>query len=247
MHILNGQLLVANSYQYDSRILTYGACASDGSRPFLGNFTVETDASNPGMVHPYGVTADPSGNVYVSSQDTDLVSRYYGSASSNHGMPMPSLSSDGFPGTFVRLSKSKTGIRDIEFEASTSLLYIASEDDDAVLVYDTRTGKSVDSIKATKPIGLFLDEAARVLYIGSEDNSDSLVSAYSLDKGKVTTTFSQKGLTHPAGITAYDGTLYVVGQDSLAIYSFDISTGKYLTKIVTDLPDSPEQITLSPC
>ena len=80
----NGNLVVANSYKDDSKLLMYGPCEDgDASRPFVGVLAVpgenRTEQNNdlPLLSHPYGVAATSDGSaVLVTNQNSCSVSRY---------------------------------------------------------------------------------------------------------------------------------------------------------------------------
>ena len=61
----------------DSRVLTFSPVNSDGiSRNFLGNYVTPTTST--GFVHPYFLTFNNEGNLYISIQDTNIVLGVYG-------------------------------------------------------------------------------------------------------------------------------------------------------------------------
>jgi len=54
-------------------------------------------------------------------------------------------------------------------------------------------------------------------------------------------------LDHPAGFIAFDDVLFVLSQNSQSIVTFNLTSGAYLSVIVDDLPDQPEQVILAYC
>lgn len=49
------------------------------------------------------------------------------------------------------------------------------------------------------------------------------------------------------GMVAHNGTLYVLSQDAQQLLTFHTSTGTYIGALITNMPDAPEQIMMSPC
>src|SRR5438046_2684798 len=85
-------LYVVNSYYEYSEVLKFkGALNNDGQHDFLSVFVKHDSVLNPGISHPFNAVFDSEGDLYVSSQDSSLVSRYYGPTSKvgNPGTPMP--------------------------------------------------------------------------------------------------------------------------------------------------------------
>jgi hypothetical protein len=86
----DGDFYVVNSKQDVSQILRFsGKENSDHSRDYKGVFTSNTSVN--AIVHPFAYTVDPlTGNVFVSSQDTNLVTAVFGPFSkANPGTSAP--------------------------------------------------------------------------------------------------------------------------------------------------------------
>src|SRR3954451_18670627 len=74
----DGDLYVANAYKGASQVLRFaGQPGADGKHAFREVY-VERHADNPGLHHPFDVTFGPDGHLYVPSQDTNVVGRYFG-------------------------------------------------------------------------------------------------------------------------------------------------------------------------
>jgi hypothetical protein len=54
-------------------------------------------------------------------------------------------------------------------------------------------------------------------------------------------------MLHPAGLAVYKNQLFVLGQIKQQLLAFDIPSSQYLGKIITGLPDAPEQILIVNC
>ena len=67
-----GHLYVVNGYRNESQVLVYdGTPGADGSHPYLG---IYADASvSKAVAHPFALAFDASGNGYLSSQDSNVV------------------------------------------------------------------------------------------------------------------------------------------------------------------------------
>src|SRR5438270_4525663 len=107
-------LYVVNAYFEYSEVLKFkGVPNKDGQHDFLGVFVKRHADMNPGIDHPFNVAFDSEGDLYVSSQNTSLVARYHGPASTTDkpGMPMPLPqgldveNADLPPGTFIPSAK----------------------------------------------------------------------------------------------------------------------------------------------
>ena len=75
-------LYVVNAYFEYSEVLKFkGALNKDGQHDFAGVFVKRHANLNPGIDHPFNVAFDSNGDLYVSSQNTNLVARYHGPSS----------------------------------------------------------------------------------------------------------------------------------------------------------------------
>jgi hypothetical protein len=83
-----GRLYVSQAYKGNSAILQFAASAGSGSytRAFLASYA--TPSASSGLLHPYQPAFGPDGNLYVSSQDTNVVTGFFGPASSQAGKAM---------------------------------------------------------------------------------------------------------------------------------------------------------------
>lgn len=167
----DGNLWLANSFKNESLVLRFGAQpGADGKLPFLGTFVALDKATNPGMKHPFDLAFDAAGNLYVSSQDTALVTRYFGVGSTVEppGTPMPLPSglppanpkTPYPPGTFVASEQYANpgsgvlkSVRGIAFDADGTL-FVADESADQVYSYDGATGAFIAKILSTKGVHL---------------------------------------------------------------------------------------------
>ena len=85
-------LYVVNAYfEYSEVVRFRGPLNKDGQHDFAGVFVKRHAELNPGIDHPFNLAFDSNGDLYVSSQNTNLVARYHGplSKTGKPGTPMP--------------------------------------------------------------------------------------------------------------------------------------------------------------
>lgn len=117
-------LLITNAHKTDSRIVQYSACDSNGNRQYV------SDWATTNVAHPYGLASGldaAAGDqvVWATNQDTfDLVQF-------------------GSHGTFQEQVKAfgSEEIRSIAYDEISNVLYVANENEDAVLAYNTKTSQ----------------------------------------------------------------------------------------------------------
>ncbi|GAC1355539.1 MAG: hypothetical protein NVSMB3_00830 [Acidobacteriaceae bacterium] len=105
-----GLLYVVNANQLESSVVCYHGEGLEYE--YVSTFA--SRESCPGMVHPFEITFDDAGFAYVSSQDTNVVTRLKVSADGRTGTPAalaPALEGKGdfLPGTFVASSERSQG------------------------------------------------------------------------------------------------------------------------------------------
>jgi DNA-binding beta-propeller fold protein YncE len=256
-----GDLYVANAYRDASQILRFaGEPNADGRHVFREVF-VEQHKTNPGLAHPFDVCFGPDGNLYVPSQDTNVVGRYYGPAASDGTpgapMPHPAALRDGnadqlLPGTFVPSEKhAPAGVRTVRraiFGADGDL-YVADRDADSVKRYHGGSGalrREYRHADLTTPVHLAFRPSDDALLVGSRD--EDAVLAIDPHTGLVTTLVQPRagGLRAPGGLAfGPDGALYVCSRDSKQILRFDVHTGAPdRNPFIDGLGDAPEFIVL---
>lgn len=113
-----GRLYVSQSYKKSSAILQFAASAGQGSytRAFLASYA--TPAVSSGLLHPYQPAFGPDGNLYVSSQDTNVVTGFFGPQSPQAGqaMAISAFLQNRYPagtfnsGTFVPAHTADSGV-----------------------------------------------------------------------------------------------------------------------------------------
>ena len=196
------------------------------------------ESSVPGARHGYGIDIDKDGYLYVSFQDTSVVLRFDPATGYS---PMPTLAKVNFttyegavfatgpmlPSDHVYTnSKGVRGIAVVE-----DSLWVADEITNSVFIIDLVTGKLVNTVAVINPIDVYYDAVdTKYVFIGSKGDYGAEVLAFHRHSvSKYHKTYYAEGiLKHPAGITSYNGTLYVADQGLNSVFKFDIESGKYL-------------------
>jgi DNA-binding beta-propeller fold protein YncE len=257
----DGDLYVANAYKDASQVLRFGGVpGGDDKHPFLGVY-VEQHHANPGLDHPFDVVFGPDKHLYVPSQDTNVVGRYYGPQSTDgqagHPMPFPPALSKGdlkklLPGTFVPSEKhAPRGVRTVRraIFGPEGNLYVADRDTDSIKKYDGKSGEYLREYRhrhLTKPVHLAFRSGDRVLLAGSRNSN--AVFAIDTETGDVSLLIKpgMGGLEAPAGMAfGPDGKLYICSRETKQILRFDAKTGKPdSAPFIDSLEDYPEFISL---
>ena len=258
-----GDFFIANAFKDSSQVLRFAGSPDDGGKHIFREVFVERHHDNPGLHHPFDVTFGPDGHLYVPSQDTNVVGRYFGPETSHAepGAPMPHPEAlhgadkkHLLPGTFVPSQEhAPSGVRTVRraIFGPDGDLYVADRDTHSVKRYDGRLGTLLREYRhdeLTTPVHLLFQDDGRVLLVGSRD--EHAIFAIDTETGHVTT-FVQPGaggLQKPSGMAfGPDNKLYVCSRDSRQILRFDATTGEPDPRPFLDqdtLEDFPEFITL---
>jgi DNA-binding beta-propeller fold protein YncE len=255
-------LYVVNGYYEYSEVLKFkGALNNDGQHDFVGIFTKRDSVSNPGLSHPFSAVFDSAGDLYVSSQDTGLISRYYGPTTKvgKPGTPMPLPSSiqesNVMPrGTFVPSknlsSKGVLVIREAIFGLDGNL-YVADREASCVRKYDGSSGIYLGKLVSQsdgldKPIHLLFSANGRYLFVGNGGNDSILLHDTARNSTNIYVTSKAGGLNGPAGMAfGDDGRFYVASRNSREILRYDDIDGtRHGRPFVKNLKDNPEFLVL---
>lgn len=255
----DGDLYVANAYKDASQVLRFAGDPGANGKHAFREIYVERHAANPGLAHPFDVTFGPDGHLYVPSQDTNLVGRYYGphAVAGRPGAPMPhpvalrqSDVKDPPPGTFVPShDHAPSGVRAVRraIFGPDGDLFVADRDSDSVKRYDRESGALQREYRhrhLSTPIHLLIRPADDALLVGSRD--EDAVLAIDPHTGETTTLVQRRanGLRSPAGMAfGPDGKLYVASREGKQILRYDAHTGEPDPEPFIDgLKDFPEFI-----
>lgn len=256
-----GDLFVANAYKRASQVLRFaGQVDSEGKHRFRDVF-VEQHGENPGLAHPFDVAFGPDDNLYVPSQETNLVGRYFGPKATDgdpgHPMPHPEAIREealkhALPGTFVPSQEhTPSGVRTVRraIFGPDGDLYVADRDDNRVKRYDGKRGNLQREYKhkhLTSPVHIAFRPGDGALLVGSRDQ-DAIFSI-DIESGETSVLVKSQagGLKAPAGMAfGPDGKLYVCSRLGKQLLRYDAHTGEPdSAPFVADLEDAPEFIGL---
>jgi hypothetical protein len=255
-------LYVVNAYFKYSQILKFNGKLNENGQHDFAQVFVKRHADNPGIDHPFNVAFDSEGDLYVSSQNTNLIARYHGprSKKGKPGTPMSlpeslHLEKAAFPpGTFVPSSKlASNGLLEVRavIFARNNEMFVADRAADCVRIYEARTGRHLRNLgpqndQLDRPIHLLLSPDGRYLLIGS-GGKDSILR-HDLREGSTNLFVEPKsaGLDGPAGMAfGDDGFLYVASRNSKQILRYGGIDGRAHGKpFINDLADNPEFLML---
>ncbi len=254
----DGDLYVLNAYYPFSQVLRFNGLANqNGQHNFKEVFVAPDNETNPGLSHPFNLLFNPEGHLLVSSQNTNVVTRYFGSnnPAGAAGTPMPPSGASGppaIPGCLVLSSKQTPegirSVRDIVFNTDGSL-YVADRDDRSVKQYDGNTGTymgKIDLINAGKPVHLLLHAGRHLLLIGDETNECVWEHNFTSGSTRVLIESGAGGLKNPSGLAfGNDDLLYVASRTERKILRFD-RQGQPADPdaFIANLPDEPEFLQL---
>ena len=232
MAISGGYLYVANSHKSDTKILRY--TCTDPSGPFPYADTYATPDTTLGLMHPYQPVFDSEGNLFVTSQDTYVVTKFEAKDSVAPTSPwlaenFPEI--DFYEGTWApgaepsegpsppdTVKSSDGGLkapRGIATAPSLDRFYVADSTDSSVKSYSlskgTFHGKVLD-LSSGCPVGLAFDAASGLLFVTAE-TSNSVHAVYvngcdsQCNQDKIIEEQEDNGATldHPSGIVVVPG------------------------------------------
>lgn len=189
---LSGELLyVVNANKQENCILCYSGKNIDYK--LVGKFASRSDC--PAIVHPFDLAFDGTGHVYVSSQDTNVVTRLKMSKGGKAGTAAPvapALQRGGsfLPGTFVASSAS----------LSSSTTPVAQPQG---LAYSAPVGDKKHAVRGVEWVGgafYVADEPANRVKVYAK-NGEFLGQSNEVES--------------PGHLVAYQGTLFVSGGDRI--------------------------------
>jgi streptogramin lyase len=253
----DGDLYIANAFRECSQILRFSRERDKHNQHRFHNIFIEFDQlTNPGLSHPFGVTFDHIGNLFVTSQNTNLVLRYHGPRTKLAGKPLPLAPAlaemdiaEFAPGTFCApAAKVANGLKAVRgILIADELLYVANRDADCINKFDPVTGADRGRVVAPglidKPI--HLAAYGNNLYIGNRGNES--IARYNLRTEIVRQFIAPRagGLKNPSGLAVgNDGYIYVASRTSRQILRYRIEDGAADNRpFIDELQDEPQFIT----
>jgi len=258
IYLVGNFLYVANANKTQNSLLCYQG--SDTSYRFVGKFV--SPESCKGILHPFDFTFDSAGRCYVSSQDTNIVTRLTVSADGKTGTPAPvapALPARGnyLPGTFV--ASSVGSLCDLPTTAVPSpmgLQYSAEGDkkhsvrgvvwaNNALYVVDQPAGR----VKVYDVAGKFLGQSNQVetpVHVVVHDGSlyvtganEVLTAKLSSPQGNFTLSpIRELRIKNSGGMAFSNGHFYLASRTENLILKFD--SAFHPVKFASGLPDNPE-------
>jgi DNA-binding beta-propeller fold protein YncE len=257
----DGALYVANAYQHASQVLRFTGKVNEHNQHEFIDVFVDRHEDNLGLAHPFDVTFGPDHNLYVPSQDTNVVGRYYGPHGQNGtpGQPMPfpeALAKEKvrhlLPGTFVPSDEHvPDGVRTVRrtLFGPGGDLFVVDRDSDSVKRYESPSGKLravYKHHKLEKPVHLVMRHPDGAILVGSREQNAIFVVDPATDEVQVLVEPGAGGLEAPAGMAmGPDGKLYVCSRKGKSVLRFDPYTGAPDPEpFISELQDYPEFISL---
>lgn len=254
-----GLLYVVNANQLQSSVFCYKGEGLDYE--YVSTFATREQC--PGMVHPFEMTFDDAGFAYVSSQDTNVVTRLKVSADGRTGMPAalaPALAGKGefLPGTFVASSEGslrdpattavpppaglqflgegpkKHSVRGVLWTGGA--LYVVDQPAGRVKTYDRKGEFLGQSNRVDSPVHLMLHN--RTMYVSG--GNEILIAGVPEPAGDFELT-KMPGLKIQNGCGmafSHSGNLYIASRTENEIRKYD--TQLRPIEFECELPDNPE-------
>jgi hypothetical protein len=205
-----GYLYVCQAQKEVSAILQFSSVAWPERRTFCGQYA--TPSCSSGLLHPYQPIFRSDGNLYVSSQDTNVVTGFHGPASDSPGKALPSskaLPPGTFnPGTFVPAYTADPGVPDFTpVPASQGGLTLID------------TGSSTHSVR-----GVAFDDKKN-LYVADEGNNRvGVYDASGRFLGAITES-SNHSVQEPVGLwfDLPSGLLYIGSPGNNRVFTYAVS------------------------
>ena len=246
LRLPDGRIIITSSSTGHESIFELGACAGRVVAP-IAHWTADREK----LKHPYGLALSADGDaVYVSNQNNGRVERF--------------ATKDGaYEADLADLGDKDDKVRGIASDGRGAV-FIAVEGNDAIVVVN-ESGEAIGDFEATNPVGLAYDAANGVLLVGCNGDDHPRVEAYAVDdwvnaaglhSPKLVATFTDRGLSHPAGLAVdYERSLlYVISQDAGTVLAFDYGVDVLAAggsdaarAVVASGLDRPEQLLLASC
>ena len=261
IYLVGKYLYVANANKTQNSVLCYEG--SGTKYRFVSRFASNQTCN--GILHPFDFAFDGLGYCYLSSQDTNVITRLIVSDEGKIGRPAPvaaALPASGkfLPGTFVassngNLSKPATtpvinptglaysdsgakkhSVRGVAW--ANGRLYVADQPAGTVKIHDI-TGKYLgqsNKLEAGSPVHLVIYNGR--LYVSGGDHVYTARLASSPDKFELTAIKSVKVKNSGGMAFGNSGNFYVASRTERTILKFDCDFKPI--KLKCELPDDPE-------
>jgi len=202
----DGNLYLANAHKSETKILRYQYSGAPAPFPFVDTFA--TPAVTEGLMHPYQPAFDDEGNLFVTSQDSYVVTKFfpdgtvptgaspwlqeeYGESYGFYdGTWAPGAEKSEAPHPPKEVQSSKGGLkapRGIAVVPGLDRFYVADNTNNSVKSYSISKGKyhgKVLDMDSGRPVGLAFDEVSGILFVTAEtSNTVHMVNVNGCDSG----------------------------------------------------------------
>ena len=203
IHLFGKYLYVVNSNRKENSVLCYEG--ADTKYKLVSKLVSRQSCE--GIEHPFDITFDGAGYCYVSSQDTNIVTRLIISADGTSATPArqaPALPADGtfYPGTFVASSVGTLGSTTTPVKSPAGLEYSGS-------------GKNKHSVRGVV-------WANNALYVA--DEPAGRVKAYDKNGNFLC---QSNGMESPVHMAVWKGSLYVSASNAVLTAKLPSSPGDF--------------------
>lgn len=257
IYLFGGLLYAVNANMNENSVLCYSG--SGIKYQFTGIFASRKTCA--GILHPFDITFDDAGHAYLSSQDTNLVTRLKLSSDGKTGAPAPQApalpaSGNFSPGTFVASNKSlappttpvttpqgleysddgakKHSVRGVVW--ANGALYVADQPACRIKVYD-RNGKFLGQSNGVEsPVHLAVSRGN--LYVSGSNEVFTAKLPNPAGNFELKAIEGLKVKNSSGMAFTKEGHFYVASRTENTIYKFD-SDFKAM-KFSCELPDNPE-------
>lgn len=242
-------------------MLRFAGAPDAGGQHAFNEVFVAQHKTNPGLSHPFDVVFGADGHLYVPSQDTNVVGRYFGpeaqAGAPGAPLPAPAALRDAdlkrlLPGTFVPSHQhDPTGVRTVRravFGADGDL-YVVDRDADSVKRYHGGSGafrREYRHAALTKPVHAAFRPGDGALLVGSRERNAIFAIDVASGEASPLVAPGAGGLNAPAGMAfGADGKLYVASRAGKQVLRFAAATGAPdAAPFIDGLADFPEFIAL---
>jgi WD40 repeat protein len=235
----DGKLYVSQAYKNDSAILQLSSTVPHGgyTRSFLREYA--TPSASSGLAHPYQPAFGADGNLYVTSQNTDVTTAFYGPANAKSGQAMPNspflrkqYPAGSFnPGTFVAADSADKGVPK----------FTAVPTSQGGLTFAT-SGGTRHSVR-----GLAFDNAGHLFVADEGKGRVGVYDATSGDFLGAITKSSNHSIDDPVALffNAASSTLYIGSPGNQRVFTYDVkkvAKGDFKAEVLIHDPQRLEKL-----
>lgn len=217
-------LYVVNAYKDYSQLLRYQAGAGSRGGQYVFSEVLASAKTVNGILHPFDVAFDSTGNIYLSSQDTNVVT---GLDPQGNPLPIAPFLLNAFPGRqFLAGTQVASSVGGLPSSPTPVPPCVPKPQGLDVKCSGGKPGKVEHSVRGVVCVGPSLLVA---------DEPADAVKVYSTATGQLQGQICGNDLTAPVHLLVQEDTLYISGGND-TIYTCPLPGGKAPTGIVTPTP-----------